>query len=261
DMTVSTPKHPARAVCAVFLAALAVPALAEHPLITDDAGTQGKGKAQLELVAEYARAEDAGVVEKTLVGPTMPVLSIGLRDDVDVVSGISYQRTTVEDAGFRVTQSGAADFALDVKWRFYERAGLGLALKPGLTLPTGDHEKGLGAGKSTQRLFAIATQEAGPWAFHANVGFTRNANRAGDREALWHASAAAARVAVKDLKATANVGVDTNPDPSSRRMPAYVLGGLVYAVSESLALDVGARRSFNVSGTAYAVLAGMTIRL
>ncbi len=246
---------------AAFLAGPAVSARAEHPLITDDAGTQGKGKAQLELVAEYDRAEHHGAVEKTMVGPTMPVLSIGLRDDVDVVSGISYQRTTVEDAGSRVTQSGAGDFALDVKWRFYERGGLGLAVKPGLTLPTGDDAKGLGAGKSTQRLFAIATREAGPWAFHVNAGYTRNANRAGDRETLWHASAAAARAVVKDLKATANVGVDTNPDPGSRRMPAYVLGGLVYAVSESLALDVGARRSFNVSGTAYAVLAGMTIRL
>lgn len=246
---------------AVLLAGPAVPALAEHPLITDDAGTQGKGKAQLELVAEYDRAEHHGAVERTFIGPTMPVLSIGLLDDVDVVSGIAYQRTTVEDAESRVTRSGAGDFALDVKWRFYEGGGLGLALKPGLTLPTGDDEKGLGAGKPTQRLFVIATKEAGPWAFHANAGYTRNANRAGDREALWHASVAAARAVVKDLKATANVGVDTNMDPDSRRMPAYVLGGLVYAVSESLALDVGARRSFNVAGTAYAVLAGLTIRL
>lgn len=260
-MTVSTQKHPARAACAVLLAGLAVPVFAEHPLITDDAGTQGRGKAQLELVAEYSRAEDAGVVEKTVVGPTMPVLSIGLLDSVDVVSGISYQRTTVEDAESRVTQSGAGDFSLDVKWRFYERGGLGLAIKPGLTLPTGDDEKGLGAGKSTQRLFAIATQEAGPWALHVNAGYTRNANRAGDREALWHASAAATRVVVKDLKATANVGADTDTDPSSRRMPAYVLGGLVYAVSDRLALDIGARRSFNVPGTAYAVLGGVTIRL
>lgn len=246
---------------AVVMAVPAFPALAEHPLITDDAGTQGKGKAQLELVAEYDRAEHHGAVERTFVGPTMPVLSIGLRDDVDVVSGISYQHTTVEDAGSRVTRSGAGDFALDVKWRFYERGGLGLALKPGLSLPTGDHEKGLGAGKSTQRLFVIATREAGPWAFHANLGYTRNANRAGDREALWHASAAAARVVVKDLKATANVGVDTDTDPASRRTPAYILGGFVYAVSERLALDIGARRSFNVAGTAYAVLGGVTIRL
>lgn len=243
------------------MAGTAVRAFAEHPLITDDAGTQGKGKAQLELVAEYDRAEHHGAVERTFVGPTMPVLSIGLRDDVDLVSGISYQHTAIEDADSRTTRAGAADFALDVKWRFFERGGLGLAVKPGLTLPTGDDEKGLGAGRSTQRLFVIATREAGPWAFHANLGYTRNANRAGDREALWHASAAATRVVVKDLKATANLGVDTDTDPSSRRMPAYALGGLVYAVSDRLALDIGARRSFNVSGSAYAVLGGVTIKL
>lgn len=246
---------------AALLAGPALPAFAEHPLITDDAGTQGKGKAQLELVAEYERVEDAGVVEKTLVGPTMPVLSIGLLDTVDVVSGISYQRTTVEDSESRVRRSGAGDFALDVKWRFFERGGLGLAVKPGLTLPSGDDEKGLGAGKSTQRLFVIATKQAGPWAFHANAGYTRNANRAGDREALWHASAAAAREVIGGLKATANVGTDTSTAAESKRMPVYILGGLVYVVSERFALDVGARRSFNVAGTAYAFLGGVTIKL
>lgn len=260
-MTGLTSKHPARVVRAVFLACLAAPALAEHPLITDDAGTQGRGKVQLELVAEYGRSEDDGTVTKTLVGPTMPVMSIGISDAVDLVSGIAYQHATVEDAESRLTRSGAADFALDVKWRFYESGGLGLALKPGLTLPTGDDAKGLGAGKSTQHLFAIATKESGPWAFHANAGYTRNANRAGDREALWHASAAATRSFAESLKATVNAGVDSNPDPRSRRMPAFVLGGLVYSVSEKLDVDVGAKRSFNVSGTAYAVLGGITVRL
>ena len=60
--------------------------------------------------------------------------------------------------------------------RFYEHADLSLAIKPGLTLPTGDDEKGLGTGKATYRLFFIASQEMDPWAFHLNLGYIRNEN-------------------------------------------------------------------------------------
>lgn len=48
---------------AVFLLAAPVSSWAAHPSITDDTGTQGAGKWQLELVAErtrHARTADAG---------------------------------------------------------------------------------------------------------------------------------------------------------------------------------------------------------
>lgn len=239
---------------------LAAPAFAAHPLITDDAGTQGKNRVQLELVGEYSRAEDAGVVTRTVVGPTMPVVSVGLLDAVDLVAGVSYQRTTVDAAESRETRAGATDLAVDVKWRFYERDGLSLALKPGLTLPTGDEAKGLGAGRSTQHLLLVAGAAAGPWSFTGNAGWTRNANRAGDREGLWHASAAASRSLGRRWRAAVDAGADTDPDPASRRIPVFALAGLVYAVSDTLDMDAGVKRGFNVLGTAYSVLAGLTVR-
>lgn len=250
----------ARTLVVMGFACLAAPAFAAHPLITDDAGTQGKNKLQLEVVGEYSRSEDAGVVEKTFVGPTMPVLSVGLLDSLDLVTGVSYQRTTVEDSQSKLTSAGATDIAVDVKWRFYEDGGLSLALKPGFTLPTGDDRKGLGAGLSTQHLLAIATMKAGAWSLHANAGWTRNANRAGDREGLWHASAAVARPLTRGLTAAVDLGADANPDPAFRRNPVYALAGLVYAVSEKLDLDAGVKRGFNAPGTAYSILAGMTVR-
>jgi hypothetical protein len=35
-----------------------------------------------------------------------------------------------------------------VKWRFYEKDGLSFAIKPGIILPTGEEDKGLGDGSS-----------------------------------------------------------------------------------------------------------------
>lgn len=243
------------------LPALTAPAFAAHPLITDDAGTQGRRRVQVELVGEYARAMNGGTAASTVVGPTMPTLTVGLLDPLDIVTGIAYQKTTVSEDGSRRTSAGATDFALDLKWRFYESGSLSLGLKPGFTLPSGDHEKGLGPGRSTQRLLLIAGQELGAWTVHANAGFTRNANRSGDRESLWHLSGAVSRAVVAGLRGALDLGFDSDTEPGSRRLPAYVLGGLVWSLGKDLDLDLGAKRVFGVPGTAYSIMAGVTIRL
>ncbi len=74
-------------------------AYAAHPLITDDTGTQGRGKAQLEFMGEYEHDRNEGLTTNTLVVPTIPVLSYGLTDAVDLVLGISYQRTETQRDG------------------------------------------------------------------------------------------------------------------------------------------------------------------
>src|SRR4030065_658913 len=96
-------------------------AFAAHPLITDDAGTMGAGKGQLEMNGEYVHDNSS------------------------------------------------------------------LAIKPGLTLPIGDDDKGLGAGKATYSLFFIASQEMDPWAFHLNLGYIRNENTLDEEKDLWNA--------------------------------------------------------------------------
>lgn len=53
-------------------------AFASHPLITDDAGTLGKGNAQLEINSEYVHNEEAGVTEEGY--EQAPTLTYGLTD-------------------------------------------------------------------------------------------------------------------------------------------------------------------------------------
>lgn len=52
---------------------------AAHPLITDDAGTQGKGKAQLEFTGEYGHDDEDGVITNSFIFPLTPVLSYGIQ--------------------------------------------------------------------------------------------------------------------------------------------------------------------------------------
>jgi hypothetical protein len=129
--------------------------------------------------------------------------------------------------------------SLDLKWRFFEKDGWGLALKPGITLPTGNEDRGLGGGRTTYRLFFITTKELEPWAFHLNLGYIRNENNAGVRSDLWHALLAGEVDPVENLKAVNNIGIETNPTPGSTH-PVFALGGLIYELSETVSLgDMG----------------------
>ena len=168
---------------------------ASHPLITDDAGTQGKGKFQLEVNGGYGQDEDEGVTTKTTQILTM--LTYGLSDPVDIIIGLPYEHTRVEDSGTVTRQDGISDMSLEVKWRFYQKDGLSFALKPGITFPTGDEEKGLGSGRVTYHLFFIGTKEIKPWAFHLNLGYIRNENKLDENKDLWHVSFASTVEVIK----------------------------------------------------------------
>jgi len=226
------------------------------PLVTDDAATQGKGKFQLELDGQHSRNNEDGVKSNTT--QITPILTYGIVDNIDIVLGIPYERCRTKDADDGFSEDGFSDASLDLKWRFYESDGWGLALKPGITLPTGDEDKGLGTDRVTYHLFFITTKELKPWAFHVNLGYMRNENSANERKNLWHASLAAEVELVKNLRAVANIGIQRNPDVDDSMHPAFILGGLIYSLSEHLALDVGIKGGLDRAEDNITYLAGLT---
>jgi hypothetical protein len=232
-------------------------AFAAHPLITDDTATQGKGKIQLEANAEYDQDKDNGVTTNTI--QIASTLSYGISDPLDIVLTVPYLHVKTKDHG-TVSDNSISDIVLEAKWRFYENKGLSFALKPGLTLPTGNNEKGLGTGRATYHLFLIASRELNPWAFHLNLGYIRNDNKCDERKDIWHASFAATVEVVKDLKVVGNIGIEKDTEKSSSSDPAFILGGLIYSVSENLDIDFGVKSEFNRPGTDYSILAGITYR-
>ena len=239
-----------------FLQATSV--YAAHPLITDDAGTQGKGKAQLEFIGEYDHGKKDGVTTDSVVAPTIPVLSYGMTDAADIVLGISYEHVRTSDAQNAGTVDGISDASVELKWRVYEHDGLGFALKPGITLPTGNDEKGLGAGRATAHLYFITTKEVQPWAFHFNLGYIRNENKVDERRDIWQASFAGVLAVSEKFKVVANIGIESDRDKASTADPYFILGGLIYSISETLDFDIGIRKGFYNHGTDYSIPAGIT---
>lgn len=234
---------------------------AARPLVTDDTGTVGKGKTQIELGTEWFSWKDT--VEDVRVKETgteaSGVFTYGLSESVDLVAGFPYVWSRAKENGETVfSDDGLNDISLEAKWRFFEKNGFGLALKPGITFPTGDYEKGFGTGRVTYGLTFIATKELEPFAFHFNAGYTRNENKVDERKDLWSASLAAAYEAIKGLNIVGDIGFERNADPTVKTAPAFALVGLNYAINDHVMLDAGYKFGLNKCEIDHGIIAGVT---
>lgn len=250
------------------LSLLASPSRAAHPLATDDAGTQGAGRRQLELTAEHGRDASAsgGPSAVAHAGEAALGLAVGLSGTVDLLLALptAWSRSRLDGALVH-DQAGFADAALEVKWRFFERGGFSAAVKPRLSLPTGDPRAGLGTGRPGYGLTLIASQGAGPVTLHANAGWSRAdfvlpEDAAAKRPEGWCASLAAAARVAKGLQLVADVGAGSPAARDATTWPAFAILGAVWTPRAALDLDFGVRAGLNGPETDLALLAGAAVR-
>jgi len=250
-------------VAGVMLAAGSV--FAAHPLATDDTGTQGKGKFQLEVVGEYGHDSEkspAGKVRED-ARTLESVFSAGLIDTIDLVLAVPYEWSRTKVCGVVDGDTdGLGDVTLELKWRFFEKNGFSLAFKPAATLPSGDADKGIGNGKVGYGATLIASHEFEPFAFHMNLGYAHSEFKAqGDcRRDIWSASVAGTAEVMKGLRLVANVGLETNPDKNSNALPVFCIAGAIYSVSEWLDIDLGVKVGLTKPETNVSLLPGLAVR-
>ncbi|MCX8070792.1 MAG: transporter [Thermodesulfovibrionales bacterium] len=248
----------------LYLLFLSSFAYAAHPLSTDDTGTQGKGKFQIEAQSEFVfdKTTDDGIETKTRAGQYQGVFTYGLLENLDIVLGIPYIWGKVKEDGVIVyDEKGISDLSIEAKWRFYEiEDGFSFAIKPNISVPTGDYKKGLGAGKATYGITFITTKEFKPFAVHLNLGYTFNDNKLDERKNIWRASVASEVEVIKPLRLVAEIGLQKNPDKLSKTNPAFATGGLIFSVAENFDLDFGIRAGLNKAEADMAVLAGIALR-
>ena len=264
-----------RAAAAALLLAPALPRAAP-PFVTDDTGTQGAGNWQLELIAEHDhhnRTADPGtgqVHQLRQVTILSPVLTYGLTDSLDVALGLNHvhQRTTEESSTIQDAR-GAGDSSLELKWRLYDADGLSFALKPGVTLPTGDENRGLGTGKLSRGLAFILTREAKPWVWSVNAAFTRvryklQADAHANHEHLKRFSAGFTYSPRDDWRLAGELGVRTNAAKDDPFLPgrngSFAMLGAIYSPSDKTDLALGVRKSVSRAEIDWAFVAGATFR-
>lgn len=252
----------------VIMVVMSGTAFGAHPLITDDAGTNGKGKFQMELNGEFAydKEKSDGITVKEKGYEAGITISAGIFDNLDIVCGLPYQwNRTKEDGTLVSDENGISDIGLELKWRLFEQNGLSLALKPGLTIPSGNEDKGLGTGKVCYGATFIASKEIDPFAFHLNLGYTHNefklkADEESNEDNLWHVSVAGTYDVVENLQLVANLGIERNSDKESGTDPSFALIGLIYSITPDVDVDLGFKAGLSKTETDSALLMGLTMR-
>lgn len=246
---------------AAALAVLLFPAysFAGHPLITDDAYTQGKNHWQFEWAAEYDRFSDGDFKEEAVAVPVLPSVTYGLFDSLDLVATSSYVYTKATD-GEDTERTKSNVLEIQAKWRFFETESLFLALKPGILIPLVTEMEGTVADNMAYSMYFIGTYNIGAFDFHLNSGYIAYGEE-GYFTNAWHNSLAGEWNFAGDFKLVANTGFDYEEN-MNRNFPVFALGGLVYSPSENLDFDLGYKRMFRIdTGVNYAVVAGVTLRI
>jgi hypothetical protein len=232
---------------------VAVPAWASHPLISEDTGTLGRGKWELELHGEHARDRESDLTTHS----TEAILKLGrgVAENLDLEVELRYLRESAEDT----VVEGAGDASLAAKWRFYESGALSLVLKPELLLPTGRDEVGLGAGHTRWGVIVAAAYELARFELLANLGYLHNRNDLGERESLSYQSIALRFAASEKLKLVADLARATDPDPQGGHTRELV-AGILYEISKRIELGLGLKEGLNDAADDRAVRLGVKLR-
>ncbi len=220
----------------VCLLLQAAQAFAAHPLITDDTLTQGKGNTQIEVSYRYAHDNDDGV--KTQTQQPQVQLSYGIIDPLDLIVTVPYLFVRTEQGGNKTSVDGIGDITAALKWRFLgDKERFQFAIKPSLTFPTGNEEKGLGIGQSSPGgqyyykfdrqsygVTIIGTYDQEDWCMSANAGYQHNryglqSDEDAYRNDIWSASLSGQYRPVEKVWLVGEAGLLCNPDKTSDSRP------------------------------------------
>ena len=240
----------------LFLAA--GPAPAGIPLVSDDTGTQGKRNWQLEFSYEYDHCDYGGVSSDA----HLPQLAVtyGLGDSLDVILTFPYLLTSTDDGHSTVRNTGIGDITLNAKWRFYEADGLSLAIKPGLSMPTGNDDEGRGNGEFGYGGTFIVSKAMDPFVFHFNAGYNRADNTQESKEDIWHFSLAGEYPMTKWFKLVADIGISRYCGRDTDTPPAFILGGVSVSPLENLDVGAGIKGGLTETEADYSLITGVTLR-
>jgi len=250
------------ALCAAHIILAHTLAWATHPLISDDAGTQGPGGVLIESNVNYLKDNEF----KSIAVPV--AITAGIGETVDISVEMSYLRLHPSPATGN-NEGGPSDAVVKFKQRFFEReqgreeqgnVEQSLAYQILYSQPSGNEQKGLGAGASRWGARLIGTTEGESVEFNANLGYDSSgkALRRGDLsfdDAVF-LSIAAKYERPRPWEPVVEFAVFRVKEPGGITRIAQALVGLIYEPSERYYVDAGTRIGLNDSSEDYALLAG-----
>jgi hypothetical protein len=246
----------------IMLVAVPVVAVAMHPLITDDTGTQGKGAVLVESNVNYMKDNEYRSTAVPLA------FTAGINETMDAGVDIPYLLLR-PSAATGQPQSGFSDVNFKFKHRFYERekkdgehdqAERSLAYQVAVSQPTGREDLGLGQGTTRWSARLLGTTEWESTEVSANLGYESSgkALRRGNFvfDDAVSLSVTAKYVRPKPWEPVAELAVIRVKGTDRYDRIAMLLAGIIYEPSERFYVDAGVRVGLNERSEDYALLAG-----
>jgi len=254
-------------ICTFLCLIWASTAHAMHPLLTDDTGTQGTGRLLLEMNGEYGSHTEG--IRKTEEAKAAASLSYGVKEHMDVVATMPAQWLRIKENGMVTSDmSGAGDTSLEIKYRIFEvrDRGVSIAIKPGVSFPSGNEARGFGTGNMSETIVLISTIEGKFGAIHANFGHTHNTYRLAEdkislTKGIWHTSLAGVLNLSTRLRSVANIGIETNAEKTASTNPSFLIAGVVYSITNALDIDVGIKQGLNSPASHVTLMGGVSLNL
>lgn len=219
----------------LFLA-LTLPAAAAQamqPLVTDDTGTQGEGRHQLEWAHARERASSPGAAPAA--HEQSAVYTLGLHERLDVFTGAS----RLDGEG----QRGWGNPLLGAKWRLHEGDETHWALKAEMRMPVSATREGqgLGTGRTSGALSVILTQKMpfGEWHFNLVRGEDRYRAHTGQNTHYSRFSTAPVWDVAPDWKLALDVGLEHARSASEITRSQYAQLALIGSLSPELEWAAG----------------------
>lgn len=232
-------------------------ALAYEPLNTDDAKTVGKGWNQIEIYY-YNITSNGGSEQSTGVSPGEEFLAAGnskalpmtytygFADNLEGLISTTYFMTP------RGNYSPLANYVFGMKWQYFGSAaeGIGLSIKPTLSLPASSQQQvaGLGNAATNYGLNMIGSYYWETVDLHVNLTYDRepyntNFSVAGDtglqRKNVYGASIAPVWKFAPKTSIALDLGLGTNtPMTSPSITNKYAMAALVYSPVSNLDLGI-----------------------
>lgn len=189
------------------------------PFVTDDPDPGEYRQWEVDLAAQFRHGRDGDA-------STLPHLEVnhGLLPDVQIhlVLPLVY----VKPAGAS-SQYGYGDTELGIKYRFLSETNYRpqVAIFPLIELPTGDHDRGLGNGRTQYFLPVWLQKSLGPWTIYGGAGYWINP---GDGNKDWWLFG---WVIQRDINKTLTLGVElyyrTADTEAGHDAVGYAAGALV----------------------------------
>lgn len=241
----------------------AASALAGAPLSTDDAGTIDVGAVEIGIGSSYTYDKETSV--KTTASDAELSISTGLYKNLSINVAIPYlvSERVKEDGVLGGEADGLGDMTVELKYAFAELAGVNLAIKPAVIIPTGKSDLTENHWQYGATLIATKEFEEGKYALHANLGYehhTYNDDVTGVRNNLWSGSVAGEREVTKWLFAVADFGLATNPEEGVDDLPIYALTGARYEINDNFEVNAGVKVGLTTSEDDLSVLYGLVMK-